>query len=91
MGGQIAVRSEPGVGSTFYFSIATGDLSGVPMLDAEQASEKFRSAARSKQHGLRVYFKTARVLITDDTPANRQLAGLVLRKAGLTAALTTCC
>jgi CheY-like chemotaxis protein len=84
MGGQIAVRSEPGVGSTFYFSIATGDLSGVPMLDAEQASEKFRSAARSKQHGLRVYFKTARVLITDDTPANRQLAGLVLRKAGLT-------
>jgi PAS domain S-box-containing protein len=84
MGGQIAVRSEPGVGSTFYFSIATGDLSGVPMLDAEQASEKFRSATRSKQHGLRVYFKTARVLITDDTPANRQLAGLVLRKAGLT-------
>lgn len=84
MGGQIAVRSEPGVGSTFYFSIATGDLSGVPMLDAEQASEKFRSAARSKQHALRVYFKTARVLITDDTPANRQLAGLVLRKAGLT-------
>lgn len=25
----------------------------------------------------------ARILITDDTPANRQLAGLVLRKAGL--------
>jgi CheY-like chemotaxis protein len=72
------------VGSTFYFSIATGDLSGVPMLDTDTASEKFRSAARSKQHGLRVYFKTARVLITDDTPANRQLAGLVLRKAGLT-------
>jgi PAS domain S-box-containing protein len=84
MGGQIAVRSEPGVGSTFYFSIATGDLSGIPMLDAEQAAEKFRSALRSKQQGLRVHFKPARVLITDDTPANRQLAGLVLRKAGLT-------
>jgi CheY-like chemotaxis protein len=84
MGGQIAVRSELGVGSTFYFSIATGNLSGIPMLDAEQASEKFRSALRSKQQGLRVYFKPARVLITDDTPANRQLAGLVLRKAGLT-------
>jgi CheY-like chemotaxis protein len=84
MGGQIAVRSELGVGSTFYFSIATGNLSGIPMLDAEQASEKFRSALRSKQQGLRVYCKPARVLITDDTPANRQLAGLVLRKAGLT-------
>ena len=84
MGGQIAVQSERGVGSTFHFSIATGDLSGVPMLDTEQASEKFRSSSRSKQHGLRVYFKPARVLITDDTQANRQLAGLVLRKAGLT-------
>ena len=84
MGGQIAVRSEPGVGSTFYFSIATGDLTGITMLDAEQATEKFRAASRSHQQGLRVYFKPARVLITDDTPANRQLAGLVLRKAGLT-------
>ena len=83
MGGRIAVDSEPGVGSTFHFCIEAGDLTGVALLDEKQATEKFQAAARQKQDGLRIWFKPARILITDDTPANRQLAGLVLRKAGL--------
>ncbi len=83
MGGQIAVDSEIGVGSTFHFSVATGDLKGIAMLNDLQASEKFQALSRQKQQGLRIWFKPARILITDDTPANRQLAGLVLRKAGL--------
>ena len=83
MGGQIAVESEIGVGSTFHFCIETGDVSHVEWLDEQGAARKFLSASRSKQQGLTTWFKPARVLITDDTPANRQLAGLVLRKAGL--------
>ncbi len=83
LGGNIAVDSEPGVGSTFHFCVATGDLTGVAMIDENQASEKFRAAVRSTQFGLKTWFRPARVLVTDDTPANRQLVGLVLRKAGL--------
>jgi len=83
LGGKISVDSEPGVGSTFQFCVETGDLTGVAILNDREASEKFRSASRTKTHRPVVCFRPARVLVTDDTPANRQLVGLVLRKAGL--------
>jgi signal transduction histidine kinase/CheY-like chemotaxis protein len=83
LGGQIAVDSELGEGSRFHFCVATGDIANIPMLSGDQAAEKFSTAARTTSTGLSTWFKPARVLITDDTPANRQLAGLVLRKAGL--------
>jgi CheY-like chemotaxis protein/HPt (histidine-containing phosphotransfer) domain-containing protein len=83
LGGRISVDSEPGVGSTFQFCVETGDLTGVAMLNEREASEKFRSVSRSKHQRPGIHFKPARVLVIDDTPANRQLVGLVLRKAGL--------
>ncbi len=83
LGGDIAVDSKPGIGSTFHFFVPTGDLTGIALIDESQASERFRSTTRSKQPGLKTWFKPARVLVTDDTEANRQLVGLVLRKAGL--------
>ena len=83
LGGKIVVSSEPGVGSTFSFSVSTGPLSGVRMLDSKEASASL-TMLQEQQSGLQIRFKPVRVLVTDDTPANRKLVGLVLRKAGLT-------
>lgn len=83
MGGQISVESVSGVGSTFHFGIETGDLTGIVLLNEREAAERFQSANRSRQLGLTTLFKPARILVTDDTSANRKLVGVVLRKAGL--------
>lgn len=82
-GGEITVSSVPGEGSTFAFTVDTGDISGVKLVDHEQAMLTLETSQATSQAGLSVRFKPARVLVTDDTPANRQLVGLVLRNAGL--------
>ncbi len=85
LGGDVHVSSVPGQGSTFSFTVDTGDVAGVKLVDTEQASaELFKCIQKPKQQGISIRFKPARVLVTDDTPANRQLVGLVLRKSGLT-------
>lgn len=82
-GGEISVTSVPGEGSTFGFTVNTGDLQGIEFVDNEQSALTLQATQSEQQAGLNVRFKPARVLVTDDTPANRQLVGLVLRNAGL--------
>lgn len=84
LGGQVKVSSVPGKGSTFEFSVDTGDMANTEMIDDLTASSVLLSQQKTVKRGVDVRFKPARVLVTDDTPANRQLVGLVLRKAGLT-------
>lgn len=84
LGGNIAVESQPGVGSTFSFTVSPGELADVVLIDHETAVQQTaRLNQPGQQSGLTIRFQPSRVLVTDDTPANRQLVSLVLTKSGL--------
>lgn len=84
LGGEITVTSEAGVGTTFRCSIATGNVSAVPSINHETALKDLHDEQHHRIAGDgAIRFKLSRILVTDDTPANRQLVGLVLRNAGL--------
>ncbi len=82
LGGTIEVRSEPGQGSTFSFTIDPGRLDGVPMVrDASEgvgtrAAEPLapQEPSPSRIHG--------RILLAEDGPDNQRLIRFLLEKAG---------
>ncbi len=76
MGGEIGVNSVPGQGSRFWFRIPA------PVAEALKVASVEVAQPRSEQSGLRV-------LVADDHPANRELAGLFL--AGIGAEITEAC
>lgn len=82
MGGDIAVESQPGKGSTFRITVATGNLEGIGLIGPEEAARAQQAADQTGQ--LRWKFPDARVLIVDDGAENRELIRLFLEEAGLT-------
>jgi signal transduction histidine kinase/DNA-binding NarL/FixJ family response regulator/HPt (histidine-containing phosphotransfer) domain-containing protein len=85
LGGDIAVSSEVGKGSTFTVTLATGPLDGVRILDAPEAD-----AMRSRKETAGTAFPSlagARILVVEDGVTNRKLIGLILRKAGVEVAM----
>ena len=82
MGGDITARSQPGKGSTFTISLATGDLSGVRLLSPDTLEELLQ-----EQHvevSSHWHFDQATVLVVDDGAENRELVKVLLEEAGLT-------
>jgi PAS domain S-box-containing protein len=81
LGGDVTVASEAGKGSTFTLTIETGPLEGVPMLEPEQVLQTHGEAAGEVKERWRL--PSARVLVADDGPENRELVTLVLSQHGL--------
>jgi PAS domain S-box-containing protein len=82
LGGDIVVRSEPGVGSTFAVTLDAGPLAGVHMLEPAEACQLDVDA--EDEALARWEFPSARILVVDDGAENRELVKLVLEENGLT-------
>src|SRR5262245_23672404 len=79
LGGDVTVRSEPGQGSTFAATIATGPLAGVRMVpvlvDAPPPAAEPPAGSGTPLDG-------RHVLVVDDAPDVRRLVSYMLRRAG---------
>ncbi len=71
------MQSEPGAGSTFWFSIRVGkgEDAGIESAPA--------TAAETAEASLRIEFAGARVLLVEDEPVNQALSRTLLEEAGL--------
>lgn len=81
LGGSIRVHSQPGEGSTFTVTVATGPLEGVPMVnnpsEAMAITHEEPTSSPRKPHAL-----DCSVLLAEDGPDNRRLFAHILKVAG---------
>jgi signal transduction histidine kinase len=81
MGGKLALRSEPGRGSTFHFTIglakATGAIDGKPSEPRPQLHERSSTLAVLAERA-----EPCRVLLVEDVPTNQMVIRRILEKRG---------
>ena len=87
LGGDVTVRSEPGKGSRFRASVATGPIEGIPLADRSMAvlpvheSTPTDAQRRPELH--------ASILLAEDGPDNQRLITTLLQKAGATVSVAS--
>lgn len=81
MGGDIAVESEVGKGSTFKVRLRADCIAGAEWVDEECLLSNESGEVAVKNCSWE--FPPARILVVDDGPENRQLVKLVLQDYGL--------
>jgi PAS domain S-box-containing protein len=79
MGGEAGAQSEPGQGSTFWFTARLHRGHGVMAVDASRATDGQGSA----EIQLRRHHGGARILLAEDVAVNREVAVELLHGAGL--------
>ena len=82
-GDLVVIHSQPGAGSHFRLSVATGELHGVQMIDDPLAATRIceEPSVPGSSAGERALLGT-RVLLAEDGPDNQRLIAHILRKAG---------
>lgn len=86
LGGDISVRSEAGMGSTFTISVGTGDLTNAVLIDCGPAETVIPRSKKSLDPTNRDLQAKAladrRILLIEDGPDNQRLISFVLKKGG---------
>ncbi|MEO0511735.1 MAG: PAS domain-containing protein [Planctomycetota bacterium] len=85
LGGGMEVSSELGKGSTFTFTISTGDPSRFQLITPEQISPPRTKGLAAKplgSHALKDVLRGIRILLAEDGPDNQRLISFHLKKSG---------